>query len=415
MKTSLVMGIVLACLILSGMAAADTMMVVSDATTQWSATGTSWSPAVAAWVHSSWPGITGATWIWRTPQTDGPWEYANVPAGGWYFKKTFNLPACATNIVGTIEADADNAYTIGLNGVVLGGNGAMSRDGPDHQEWNTPKTYTLTGLVAGTNTINARAMNYFNYGPYDANPAGLIFKAEVTYDSDSDCDGVPDDVDKCEDTAKDVISSSQGTNRWIWNGNAWVTVKPKGTGPQKTYSIAETYGCSCTQILDALVAKTGEDFSGHYKYGCSSSVLDDWISGKYPVTEHVETLQVLADTDVPTTSSPTVSGDEYTLTASGTANAGDSIDFDAICSTRLGTPWNTYVSTYEGYGATLLDLMVDGTSAGWGTVCKTNHVYTQKVTGTGNPLSLVIYDIYYPNNDGSLSVDITHKYYVDLW
>ena len=165
----------------------ECLLVVSDASAEWSADGAAWEPAVACWVHSSWTDIAGATWIWRTYETDPLWEYNNVPEGGWYFRKSFALPSTAFGITASaVAANGDNAYTIALNGVSLvpGGEGVMDKDDPNHGGWSTIVDHVIpAGVVAdGDNELQLRAMNYYDWGgPYD-NPAGLAFKVEVCYD-----------------------------------------------------------------------------------------------------------------------------------------------------------------------------------------------------------------------------------------
>jgi hypothetical protein len=177
--------------------ATTTITVSSDSSTQWSADGSTWNSAVACWVHPSWPSISDATWIWRTYETNVVDEYNTVPEGGWYFQRQFSLPDCASNIHGTLQITADNAYTVSLNNNAIGGDGAMNKNGPDNQEWSTVENYNIDHkLQAGSNELSIRAMNWFYLPPYDTshgNPAGLIYKATISYDlPDSDGDGVLD-------------------------------------------------------------------------------------------------------------------------------------------------------------------------------------------------------------------------------
>ncbi|MEM2386334.1 MAG: hypothetical protein QXO67_05050, partial [Candidatus Bathyarchaeia archaeon] len=88
----------------------ECVTIVSDKSVEWSADGINWQPAVACWVHPNWADIEGATWIWRTQYTDPAWEYANVPDGGWYFRKAFTIPSTAFNIeADRVAANGDNA------------------------------------------------------------------------------------------------------------------------------------------------------------------------------------------------------------------------------------------------------------------------------------------------------------------
>ena len=151
--------------------------IVSDTSVDWSADGMIWYDAVECWVHTSWADITGAPWIWRTVNTDVIWEYDNVPDGGWYFKKEFDVTG--TPISADISINADNTYELYVNGVMIGSEGSMNKDGPDFHEWGTIDNYSLSNIVTGANTILVRALNFFRTGSSTSNPAGLAFKAEV--------------------------------------------------------------------------------------------------------------------------------------------------------------------------------------------------------------------------------------------
>jgi hypothetical protein len=94
-------------------------------------------------------------------------------------------------------------------------------------------------------------------------------------DDDADGDGVCGDVDQCAGTTfpDDVPTEYLGVNRFAdTDGDGkFDTVSPKGKGPGRYYTIEDTAGCSCSQIIDAL--DLGE---GHSMYGCSISAMDDW-------------------------------------------------------------------------------------------------------------------------------------------
>ena len=97
-------------------------------------------------------------------------------------------------------------------------------------------------------------------------------------EDDADHDGVCGDVDQCAGThiPESVEGGSLGTNRFADTDGDGVfnTVLPKGKGPQRSYTIAGTGGCSCTQIIAACGAG-----QGHSKFGCSISLMDDWTDG----------------------------------------------------------------------------------------------------------------------------------------
>lgn len=239
-------------------------------------------------------------------------------------------------------------------------------------------------------------------------------------DPDTDDDGIPNSVDLCPETFStdpNVPTSRHGTNRWIWEGSDWVT---NAKGVEKYFTIEETQGCSCEQILDVLVEKTDLPFDGHYKFGCSQSVVEDWISGLY----YMETVEVpaldLAQAGVDSVMT-LKSTENYQLMAYGVADAlnadGRHIPFDAKYSvtTEVEDPaidadWTDLVTLYEGFGEQLLDLHVNGAFINWGAFNPT-HVYWHDMPGTNSSVNLWIYDTYPDNNDGYLYVDI----FVELW
>jgi hypothetical protein len=93
---------------------------------------------------------------------------------------------------------------------------------------------------------------------------------------DSDDDGVPDGDDVCPATVipESVPTVRLGTNRWALVDDAFEfdTISPKGKGPGRSYSTADTAGCSCEQII--VEQGLGK---GHTKFGCSISAMDDWV------------------------------------------------------------------------------------------------------------------------------------------
>lgn len=94
-------------------------------------------------------------------------------------------------------------------------------------------------------------------------------------EDDDDDDGVCGDEDACADTVlpDGVPTAHLGINRWadVDGDGEFDTVMPKGKGPVRSYTIQDTAGCSCEQIIDELML--GE---GHTKFGCSISAMDEW-------------------------------------------------------------------------------------------------------------------------------------------
>ena len=111
----------------------------------------------------------------------------------------------------------------------------------------------------------------------DADGAGdLCDVCPFDAQDDADGDGVCGDVDLCSDTAPDALTKGLGVNRFAdidGDGN-FDTVAPKGNGPQRSYTVADTQGCGCTQII--AICGYGK---GHSKFGCSISVMDEWTDG----------------------------------------------------------------------------------------------------------------------------------------
>jgi hypothetical protein len=94
---------------------------------------------------------------------------------------------------------------------------------------------------------------------------------------DTDNDGVSDANDYCANTVipESVPSRSLGVNRFalVDGDDVFDTKSPKGKGPRRSYTTADTAGCSCTQIIEAQGLG-----KGHTKFGCSISAMDDWVN-----------------------------------------------------------------------------------------------------------------------------------------
>ncbi|MEK7612761.1 MAG: hypothetical protein AAB449_01280 [Patescibacteria group bacterium] len=242
---------------------------------------------------------------------------------------------------------------------------------------------------------------------------------------DIDADGVADGDDLCPATGADEAwEVSWGQNRWqvqstSSNGLTWFQNKvgKKGaTTPTAGQSIAYTYGCNGHQILKMLKDELGDVMGGHWKYGISSGVLEEFhndlndgiLDGQYLV----DTVTVPANDEDGVSSLVTLlSGHDYLLKASGTADAcvsgcGYSIIFDPEYSSSNGGGWVDGVDVpYVGSGPNLLDLMVDGGFVNWGAY-NASHTYSYGMTGVDAPVVLKVNDLYYLNNTGSLTVNI---------
>jgi hypothetical protein len=93
---------------------------------------------------------------------------------------------------------------------------------------------------------------------------------------DSDGDGVTDDLDICPGTVipEGAAMVELGVNRWALKDDDrdFDTTPSNGKGPQLSYDIFATAGCSCEQIVEAQ--HLGK---GHMKYGCSIGAMRNWV------------------------------------------------------------------------------------------------------------------------------------------
>jgi len=93
---------------------------------------------------------------------------------------------------------------------------------------------------------------------------------------DEDEDGVWDGIDQCSGTVipESVPTRELGTNRFalVDDDRIFDTKSSRGRGPQVTFDIFDTAGCSCEQIIDKQ-----ELGNGHTKYGCSLGEMKEWL------------------------------------------------------------------------------------------------------------------------------------------
>ena len=154
----------------------------------------------------------------------------------------------------------------------------------DHALSSPSMTASVTGAaVWHINADEPRALDY-----NDFNQPALFSSDEfrssdhdpllVGLFDDGDGDGVLDVVDNCPGTAipESVPTTGQlKPNRWaLTDGDSEfdTVIKGMGMGPMRSYSTADTAGCSCEQIIEAQGLG-----KGHSKNGCSISVMDAWV------------------------------------------------------------------------------------------------------------------------------------------
>ncbi len=145
------------------------------------------------------------------------------------------------------------------------------------------------------------------------------------------------------------------------------------------------------------------DLNGNGSQDTGEPALSGWTIFAGQQVDH---FQVDSNTATPHTSVILDNGQKYFVQVNGTFYAGDNITADAKYSVRIpNATWTDEVQHYEAYGPTLLDLQIDGVSPDWGHY-NGDHRYWLTITGDGSTKDFSIYDIYYPNNIGSLDVTI---------
>jgi len=154
----------------------------------------------------------------------------------------------------------------------------------DDYDWEADSSGPNKYLFTATADISSweEGMYCFVFNPTEGSGEGetnIRLTREFYVD---DGDGLTGGADYCPSSMPDEPSEQLGINRWVWDYSGWVTEHPKnGKGPNKSYTISQTAGCSCSQILTWLNTNYPEEYGemeGHWKFGCSSSVLDDFIS-----------------------------------------------------------------------------------------------------------------------------------------
>lgn len=237
------------------------------------------TPGATPWAHQPIPTVGDPDSLmaifWRDMEIvyDGPSNrgvsLANLTSGG-------------QPVAGIIEFDDVEDWPAGSNPTYDFELVAYYESAPDRYEYifaynNLTGPVTL-GTIGLENQDGTQGVQY----AYDS--IAVTNGMAVCFDflPDSDGDGVLDADDYCPDTMipeATVPSVELGTNRWaLVDGDGdFDTQAPNGRGPERSYTIEDTGGCSCEQIIDAL--GLGE---GHLKFGCSISAMDEWVAAVNP-------------------------------------------------------------------------------------------------------------------------------------
>jgi hypothetical protein len=144
--------------------------IVSDTDT--SVTGETLVPAtILSPIHTAWTAdvdgaSTSAKWIWSSNPVDQGDTTVNATRT---FTRTFSVIGTPTS--GQLTLAADNFYKVWVNGILVGQDAAE-----DNYSIVGQDVYTISNLVAGTNTLKIEVTNLAVDGSTpESNPAGLLY------------------------------------------------------------------------------------------------------------------------------------------------------------------------------------------------------------------------------------------------
>jgi hypothetical protein len=96
---------------------------------------------------------------------------------------------------------------------------------------------------------------------------------------DIDGDGITEG-DFCPNTTTDTAGNTKlNPNHWQYNGYYWIKgVTKNGRSSTAAYTMVDTRGCSCDQVITWLEQKTGNSYGGQSKFGCTAGTLEEFMS-----------------------------------------------------------------------------------------------------------------------------------------
>lgn len=108
---------------------------------------------------------------------------------------------------------------------------------------------------------------------------------QVTYDKDQDDDGVDNTGDLCLGTMADDFEKLNPIHyAWLGGGLFYMEMPKSGKAlpeaSRQDYGLADTHGCSCSQILEWLNLNYPEEYgamAGLKKHGCSRGIMEDFV------------------------------------------------------------------------------------------------------------------------------------------
>ncbi len=226
------------------------LTLTSDTNTEY-LSGSEWKPAVLAWIHPDWPTLQDAHWIWKSYEV--PPDEALQGSEIVTFRYRFSLPSNISDIDGIIRITADNAYELALNGTVIGQDGILDTSGTD-LGWQSIEAYPFYPH-SGENELIIRALNYRHYD--SSNPAGILFRASITYRADSSPSHI--EVTQATQTITNSVPLIAGKPTFV---RVYVDCGPDGMLPKNATVALRGYGPS------GELGPSQSPFGGYIRTAC---------------------------------------------------------------------------------------------------------------------------------------------------
>lgn len=356
--------------------------------------------------------------------------------------------------------DETNAIDNALGLFVMGPDTAPEGEGSVQISVSgTQRRNLATYQFSGTPLASITTLAFSTYNPSAGNGGSLSRSGYLNFNVDFNASDtwqrrlvfVPSDNGTIiQNTWQQWDAFNSGNALWRYSGATWPGTATSGTTTRTWNDILTSYPGVRMRVTDSwLGVRIGEPYADGYtenidafKFGIGDNMTifdfeptitvtnkNDCKKGGWSIfnspafknqgdcvsyyeksikePKYIETLEVAANSSTPISSSKSLAfGKKYLLKVSGTAFAGDGIEFDADYSFRTPSSisWTDDVSTYESVVG-LLDLQVNGLSVNWGSYTNT-HEYGYVLIGSGAPVDFMIYDTFPSNNTGSLSVTI---------
>jgi hypothetical protein len=140
--------------------------------------------------------------------------------------------------------------------------------GPNDRQFDlTTLTQSLEGEDVVVSFEEQDNLSFFN---------ATIDEVSLEIELDSDHDTILDGADVCAATTvpEAAPSSRLGVNRFalVDGDTVFDTTTPYGRGPAQSFTIVDTGGCSCEQIVEARGLGQGQA-----RFGCSIGVMREWV------------------------------------------------------------------------------------------------------------------------------------------